>query len=186
MQVRVVTLARSYATSVEDLWDAITNPERLPRWFLEVTGDLKQGGRYQLQGNAGGTILVCRPPEALDLTWEFASTLSWVDVRLSAEAEGARLVLSHIAEHPNEFVDKYGSGAGGIGWDLGLLGLAHHLDNPSEKFNEEELAASPQGRSLIADVGAAWGEADIAAGDDPEKARAAAARSIAFFSGEAQ
>ena len=29
-----VTLSRSYATTVEDLWDALTNGERIPRWFL--------------------------------------------------------------------------------------------------------------------------------------------------------
>lgn len=28
---RAVTLARSYATTVEDLWDAVTSAERIPR-----------------------------------------------------------------------------------------------------------------------------------------------------------
>jgi uncharacterized protein YndB with AHSA1/START domain len=60
-----------YDTTVEDLWEATTTPERLARWFLPVEGDLKLGGRYQLKGNAGGTITRCDPPEALDLTWEF-------------------------------------------------------------------------------------------------------------------
>ena len=50
---RVVVAACSYDTSVEDLWDAITNAERIPRWFLPISGDLRLGGRYQLQGNAG-------------------------------------------------------------------------------------------------------------------------------------
>ncbi len=53
---RAVTLARSYATTVEDLWDAVTSAERIPRWFLPVSGRLELGGRYQLEGNAGGTI----------------------------------------------------------------------------------------------------------------------------------
>ena len=35
---RAVTLARSYATTVEDLWDAVTSAERIPRWFLPVSG----------------------------------------------------------------------------------------------------------------------------------------------------
>ena len=29
-------LIRSYDTTVDDLWDAITTPERLARWFLPV------------------------------------------------------------------------------------------------------------------------------------------------------
>jgi len=34
---RSVILARNYATTVEDLWDAVTNAERIPRWFLPVS-----------------------------------------------------------------------------------------------------------------------------------------------------
>ena len=53
---RAVALSRSYATTVEDLWDAVTNGERLPRWFLPISGELELGGRYQLEGNAGGEV----------------------------------------------------------------------------------------------------------------------------------
>ena len=57
---RTVTLARSFAAAVDDLWDAVTNGERIPRWFLPVSGQLEPGGHYQLEGNAGGTIIVLR------------------------------------------------------------------------------------------------------------------------------
>ena len=57
-----VTLTRLFDTSVDDLWDALTSKERIPRWFLPVEGDLRLGGRYQLKGNAGGTITACTPP----------------------------------------------------------------------------------------------------------------------------
>ena len=53
---KVVIAARTYDTTVEDLWDALTTKERIPRWFLPISGELRLGGRYQLQGNAGGTI----------------------------------------------------------------------------------------------------------------------------------
>ena len=39
-----VTLSRRYATTVADLWDAVTSAERIPRWFLPVSGDLELGG----------------------------------------------------------------------------------------------------------------------------------------------
>lgn len=42
-----VTLTRLYDTSVDDLWDAVTSRERIPRWFAAVEGDLQLGGRYQ-------------------------------------------------------------------------------------------------------------------------------------------
>ena len=34
-----VTLARSFDTSPADLWDAVTNSARIPRWFLPITGE---------------------------------------------------------------------------------------------------------------------------------------------------
>ena len=56
-----VTLTRLYDTDVDDLWEALTSAERIPRWFLPVEGELTLGGRYQLKGNAGGTITACTP-----------------------------------------------------------------------------------------------------------------------------
>ena len=44
------------------MWDAVTSAERIPRWFLPISGDLRLGGRYQLEGNAGGEVLECAPP----------------------------------------------------------------------------------------------------------------------------
>ena len=89
---RAVTLSRSYATTLEDLWDAVTNGDRLPRWFLPVTGELRPGGRYQLEGNAGGSITACGRPWHLALTWEFGGDVSWVEIRFSQGGAGrARL-----------------------------------------------------------------------------------------------
>lgn len=51
-EARTATIRRSYDADIEDVWDACTNPERLPRWFLPVSGDLRLGGRYQFEGNA--------------------------------------------------------------------------------------------------------------------------------------
>src|ERR1051325_1329587 len=92
---KAVVAARTYDTSVEDLWDALTNPERIPRWFSPVTGELRPGGRYQVQGNAGGVIRRGEPPRLFDLTWEFAGATSWVTVTLEPAGEGARLTLEH-------------------------------------------------------------------------------------------
>ena len=54
---RSVTVSQAYNATVADLWDACTNPERIARWFLPISGDLRLGGRYQFEGNAGGIIL---------------------------------------------------------------------------------------------------------------------------------
>src|SRR5699024_7302402 len=71
---------RDCSASASDVWDAISDPERIPRWFLPVSGDLREGGRYQLQGNAGGTIERCEAPQLLAVTWEIFGATSWVEV----------------------------------------------------------------------------------------------------------
>jgi uncharacterized protein YndB with AHSA1/START domain len=182
---KIVTLARAYDTSAEDLWDAATNPERLPRWFAPVTGDFRQGGKYQITGNASGTITACVPPRHLDLTWEFSGGVSWVELRLSPESpQRTRLSLSHICP-VDDFWSQYGPGAVGAGWDLAVLGLWLHASDPAwERFDEEAFAASPEGRAFITGAGRDWGRAHAASGEDPAHAESAADRTIAFYTGQ--
>src|SRR5438067_3322549 len=82
-EARVITVSQAYEGSLDDVWDACTNPERIARWFLPVSGDLRLGGRYALEGNASGTITACDPPWHLGVTWEFGGGTSWVDVRIT-------------------------------------------------------------------------------------------------------
>ena len=185
----VAVAIRSYDTTVDDLWDAITTPERLARWFLPVEGDLRVGGRYQLKGNAGGTITRCEPPEALDLTWEFMGGTSWVNLRLAPDGTKARLTLEHVAHKDGigeEHLKQYGPGAVGIGWDLGLYGLERHLADPMAPLDHEAVEAwttSIEGKAFLRDSGEAWGAAHAASGEDPGEARAKAERTIAFYTG---
>lgn len=183
---RAVTLARSYKTRVEDVWDAVTNDERLPRWFLPISGDLKLGGRYQLEGNAGGLITACDRPSFLAVTWEFGGEVSWVEVQISDEGEGlARLTLTHTA-HLSKHWTEYGPGAAGVGWELGLMALTLHLAQPSKpRLDEEAFAASPGGKTFVTGSSEGWGQASIAAGTDKEAALAAANQTTAFYTGEA-
>ncbi len=182
---RAVTLARAFDTTVDDLWDAVTNAERIPRWFLPVRGELKRGGRFQLEGNAGGAITTCEPPAHCAFTWEFGGDTSRVDLRVAdAGAGGARLTLTHTA-HLSDHWQRYGPGAAGVGWELGFLGLALHLAQPNEpKPDEAAFTASPDGRALVTGASAGWARAAAAAGEDPAAARAAAGRTAAFYTGE--
>ena len=182
---RAVTLSRSFDTTVEDLWDAVTSGERIPRWFAPISGDLQLGGRYQLEGNAGGTITACESPSHFALTWEFGGGVSWVEVGVADAGDGkARLTLSHIA-HLSDHWDQYGPGATGVGWEMGLLGLALHLAQPdAPKPDEAAFAASPDGKAFITGSNEGWEQAAIAAGMDPAAAHAAATRTTAFYTGE--
>lgn len=120
-----VAVSRTYEADAEDVWDALTSPERLPRWFYPVSGDLTEGGSFQLEGNAGGDIRRCDRPALLVVT--FGGPESVVEVRL-AESDGTTtLELTHTVP-----LAMAGSGAGalfvGPGWDGALLGLSIHLD----------------------------------------------------------
>ena len=181
---RAVILARTFDTPVDELWDAVTSAERLPRWFLPIRGELKPGGRFQLEGNAGGAITACERPAHCAFTWEFGGDVSWVELRVADVSGGARLTLTHTA-HLSDRWQRYGPGATGVGWDLIFLGLALHLAQPNEpKPDEAAFVASPGGRAFITCASAGWAQAAIGAGEDPDAARAAAGRTAAFYTGE--
>jgi uncharacterized protein YndB with AHSA1/START domain len=183
---RAIRLRRTYDAPIADVWDALTNPDRIGRWFLPISGDFRLGGRYQLEGNAGGEILVCDRPNRLRITWAYAETgnpadVSELEVRLSAASDDATVLeLDHTAVVPDEMWAEYGPGAVGVGWDQGLLGLELHLrggaiDDPTA------WQLSAEGRDFATRSSEAWGAANVAAGADPAAAERAVVNSTAFY-----
>ena len=186
LPARVVTASRTYAAEPADIWDALTSAERLPRWFAPVTGDLELGGRYQVEGNAGGEIRTCDPPRLFEVTWEFMGATSWLTVELTDVDAGTRLELRHTQHSDNDFWRQFGPGATGVGWDLTLLGLDHHLAGAPDvdPAEAEAWSLSEAGKAFSTGCAQSWAEADLAAGADPETARAAGAATGAFYRGE--
>ena len=184
---KAVVATATYDTSLEDLWDAVTTAARIKRWFLPVSGDLKLGGRYQLEGNAGGTISACEAPRFVSTTWEMGGQLSWLEVQLTSTKPGsATLELTHIAIVDENFWPTYGPGAVGVGWDLGLLGLQRHIESPGTEQPPEavaEWATSPEALAFYRVSSADWGKA--AAADGMINAAEAAENTRKFYSGEA-
>ena len=184
---RAVIAARTYDTTIDDLWDALTSKERIPRWFLPVSGELRLGGRYQLQGNAGGTITRCEPPRAVGMTWEYGGQMSWVEVRLQAVAdERTHLELEHISLVPDKTWDEFGPGATGVGWDMALMGLAIHITTGAANDPRESMAwlGSENGKAFARASSDDWCRAAIAFGTDDAAAKSAAARTTAAYTGE--
>ena len=64
--LKKLLIRRPYEAAHEDVWDALTDPDRIVRWFLPVTGDLRPGGRFCLEGNASGDIVRCEPHRRRD------------------------------------------------------------------------------------------------------------------------
>lgn len=148
-----VVLRRRYDAPAGDVWDAITDPDRVKRWFLPLSGDLKEGGSFQLEGNAGGEILRCDPPRLLKVT--FGGPTSIVEVRLIPEGDGETVFeLAH-----NVPLEMAGSVAGalyvGPGWDGAFLALGLYLQG---EVAEDPVAAgrSPEGQAYSRASVDAW------------------------------
>jgi uncharacterized protein YndB with AHSA1/START domain len=180
---KIAIARRTYPTDQADLWDALTNSERIPRWFLPVSGVLEPGGRYQLEGNAGGVIERCEEPESFAVTWEYGEMMSWLEVTLTPAEAGTTLELAHEAHVDPELWGQFGPGAVGLGWDLALMGLGLHIESGAPVDRDEALAfpTSPPGVEFVRHAAADWTDAAVGDGDEPGAAREAAERAVAFY-----
>ncbi|MEV7624236.1 SRPBCC family protein [Actinoplanes sp. NPDC089786] len=175
--VRVV-MKRTYATTPADLWAAITEPDRIRRWFMPITGELKEGGHFQLEGNAGGDILGCDPPHRLRTT--FGGPESLLQLTLAEQATGqTELTLDHTVP-----VAMAGSVAGalfvGPGWDGAFLGLAQYVAGDAIG-DPQEAALSPELLPFTRASISRWTEVVRAAGATPEELEGALAAANAQF-----
>ncbi|GAB2577332.1 SRPBCC family protein [Kribbella endophytica] len=158
---RTVVLSRTYAAEIEDVWDALTTTDRLARWFLPVEGDLRVGGNYRLTDSTRGDILACEPPRLLRITWLYgedatAQDISEVEARLAPEGPRTRLTLTHAAVVADESWTQYGPGATGVGWDLALLALNHHLNDHA--IDPTTWESTPEAKQAATHSSTAWGE----------------------------
>jgi uncharacterized protein YndB with AHSA1/START domain len=188
-EARVSTISQVYDTDQDDLWEAVTNPERVARWFLPLEGELKEGGHYQLTGNAGGTITRCDRPRGYAATWEFGEMVSWIEVRLTPAGEGrTRFELEHVAHVDDDLWDQYGPGATGLGWDSALWGLVQHVADPAVTPVPADVLAwltSDEGKALLRGSADSWAAAEVAAGAESSVAQHHADTSYAAYTGGA-
>lgn len=107
-----LTFERVYATSVEDVWSAVTERDRLERWMERYDGDLRLGGTWTVAGDDGvvfvrGTVTRCEPPHAYVTSWHWVGEPeTTITVTVQEHPDGALLRLEHtgLTDH------KYGPG----------------------------------------------------------------------------
>lgn len=172
-----VLLRRTYDSPVEDVWDALTDPDRIKRWFMPISGDLRVGGNFQLEGNAGGEILQCDRPNLFRVT--FGSETSVLEVRLTAgDDETTVFEMEHTVP-----IEMAQSGAGalyvGPGWDGGLLGLALFLSGQTMGGDPTEAANLPETLAFSKESVLAW-ESVVEASGTATDAELAAAKDVAM------
>ncbi|MFG3344324.1 SRPBCC domain-containing protein [Streptomyces sp. NPDC048018] len=181
-------LRRTYGTGIDDLWDALTSADRLGRWFLPVTGELRPGGRFQLEGDAGGEILDCAAPGRLRFSWSFGSEPGFSEVTLQLTPAGRDrtvLELVHEAVPTRAFRARYGPAVAGVGWDLALLRLARHLAGATLSPDAADAwQTSAEARAFVTGSGESWGAAYAASGAAEEAVASTTEATIAFYTGE--
>ena len=178
-EVVSVLLRRGYDAPVDDVWDAVTDPDRIKRWFMPISGDLREGGNFQLEGNAGGRILRCEPPRLLRAT--FGGETSVVELRLIPDGDGA---TTFELEHTGP-IEMAGSGAGalyvGPGWDGALMGLGLFLAG-TVADDPVAAASSPEAQEFSRHSVQAWTAAIEASGTAaPDEIAAAVEAALAQF-----
>ena len=103
-QARVAVFRRTYSAPIEDVWDACTNPDRLRRWYVPVTGDLRLGGTFEQSNMGGGEIVACDAPSFLKLS--LGGGADEIELRLAPDTDGTtQLELQHATT-----IDKHNIG----------------------------------------------------------------------------
>jgi uncharacterized protein YndB with AHSA1/START domain len=146
---RALRFERRFAVPAEELWDALTSPERLAGWLAPGSVGSGAGTDIRLDFGEGGIVTgrVVRwePPSVLEYEWHFdGETESVVRFELFPAGEGTLLVLDHRAL-------AAGHAAGyGAGWHAHLASLSDWLENRDGSWDERFGAALPHYREAAA------------------------------------
>jgi uncharacterized protein YndB with AHSA1/START domain len=132
-------------TGIDDLWSALTDPDRLVRWYGEVEGDLRPDGEFNLHITLGGPrtgrVEACEPPRRLLLAMrdpdpqpgQPEQTVN--EAQLIAEGAQTRLIWE-VRVMPVNLLPAYGTG------------IQIHVEHLSDYLSGRELR----------DVEARWNE----------------------------
>ena len=124
----VVRIEDRYATDIDDLWSALTDPRRLVRWFGQVEGDLRPGGQFRLDiesegWHGSGRVEACEPPRRLIVTTKEVTEPydKAIEFRLTADGDQTTLVIE-VKGMPVDKIAFYG-----VGWQIHAENLAAYL-----------------------------------------------------------
>jgi uncharacterized protein YndB with AHSA1/START domain len=122
----VIHVEDVYPTDIDDMWSAISEPERLKRWLVDVEGDTTIGGSFTARFTSGwegnGRVDVCDAPHRLVVTMSDGGADETVtEATLTAEGAGTRLVIEERGLPLEEYAGH------GSGWQAHIEDLALYL-----------------------------------------------------------
>lgn len=160
----VVRIEDRYDTGIEDMWSAITDPDRVARWYGRVDGDLRPGGQFSLyvedaDSDHTGRVEECEPPRRLRVTTRETDESyqrgrgvppydSVLDASLTADGDQTVLVIE-VRGMPLEAIAFYGAG-----WQIHAENLAAFLAGRQPGDNEARWGELvPPYQDLAASIG---------------------------------
>jgi uncharacterized protein YndB with AHSA1/START domain len=135
----VVRIEDRFDTDIDDLWLALTDPDRLSRWLGEVQGDLRLGGEFRARFFASGwegtgRVEACEPPRRLLVLTKDADEPDEpmdhaIEVTLTADGSGTILAWEERGM-PVDLLAAYGAGI-----QIHVEDLAAHLSGHDRSDN---------------------------------------------------
>jgi uncharacterized protein YndB with AHSA1/START domain len=138
--VGVVRIEDRYDTDIDDLWSAITDPDRLARWFGELDGEPSPEGKFHVRipgaGERNGQVEACEPPQHLLVTMRDPDARPGQPEQLSVEAQlnagGDQTHLTiEVKGIPLKLIAFYGAG-----WQIHAENLAAHILGHAPDYGE--------------------------------------------------
>ncbi|WP_327092164.1 SRPBCC domain-containing protein [Nonomuraea sp. NBC_01738] len=120
---------RTLSHSVERVWQAVSVPAELERWFPAAAAWTPKAGETFEAYGASGEVTEVDPPHRL--AWTYAGQVYSFD--LAADGAGCRLVFTHVID------DRGLSAQTATGWDAYLSRLEPYLDG--EEISEQDAHA---------------------------------------------
>lgn len=153
--VGVVRIEDRFDVDMDEVWAALTDPQRLARWYGDVEGELKAGGEFHCRVFASGwqgtsRVTVCDPPRRFALVSKESGDLneSAVEVTLTADEGKTTIVYEHRGI-PLELLFAYGAGE-----QIHVEDLGNHLAGHGRDTDQGRWAAlEPAYRELAAKIG---------------------------------
>src|SRR5215472_4149928 len=154
----VVRIEDRYDTGIDDLWSALTDPDRLARWYGRVEGDLRPGGQFRLHVESAdidaiGRVEECEPPRRLVVTNRETDESylrgqgvppydEAIEATLTADG-GQTILVIEVRGMPLDKIAFYGAG-----WQIHAENLAAYLagrDRGDTEARWDELVPPYQG-----------------------------------------
>ncbi|WP_340684547.1 SRPBCC family protein [Amycolatopsis coloradensis] len=143
-------MERRLADRPERVWQAITEPSKLAKWFpAAVTVDLRPGGKIEFsfegeEAPTAGKVLEADEPRVFVFSWN-DDVLRW---EITPDGDGSRLLFTHTFGRGEPAIAKIAAPRTAAGWDSCLVALVALLDGvdhepsadwigPIEAYTEE-------------------------------------------------